>query len=292
MGLNEKDSGPIYLACYKGKLTLKSKVPTEKTFTRVNKQGDTVHELQFDSISGLITGLGIKDSDYGKQLTIKIWDEEIDQDYMVNVPLSSGYSYGIFKRIGNIDFSRILKLKPYNIIDATSEKSGFVVYQDDDKVPMFFSKENPGGVPEWTKVIVRGEEKWDDTASLNFFINLIKKDVLPQIKLNAEMSGFGKTPTSTTDLHDEEDPLVQATRLQGSGNSPIDPLKAAGLDLDEGDSVGKPNADFDKKNGKAKATTKVEPIVNADGIDDLPFIWLLLPFIGLGVGLLQASPII
>lgn len=193
MGLNKHDKGAVYLYPVGGKLAIKHKTATSTTVTRTNKKGETVHEELFDSIDGVITGLATEKSDYGNQLVISLYDPDDDQEYKIRVPLSSQYTYGIFKRIGNIDFSRPLKLRPYFIEEPNGSKAGFTVYQDDKKIELAYSKDNPNGMPELVEKTIKGQSVWDDTDRLKFFAQLVKTQVAPVIEANSKLAMLGAT---------------------------------------------------------------------------------------------------
>jgi hypothetical protein len=52
--------------------------------------------------------------------------------------------------------------------DATKTITGVTLYQDGEKIAPAYTKENPNGLPQMTKIKVKGKEQWDDSDMMQF----------------------------------------------------------------------------------------------------------------------------
>jgi len=76
MGLTNSQGGSkVFLSISNGKLVRSFKEKTEGAVSRINKAGREVFEMFYDSLEGTITGVGTKESDYGKFLVVQVLQE-------------------------------------------------------------------------------------------------------------------------------------------------------------------------------------------------------------------------
>lgn len=91
MGLTNSQGGSkVFLSISNGKLVRSFKEKTEGTVSRINKAGREVFEMFYDALEGTITGVGTKESDYGKFLVVQV--ESNGVNYQLEMNFSSGYS--------------------------------------------------------------------------------------------------------------------------------------------------------------------------------------------------------
>lgn len=102
------------------------------------KSSGTKWELQYESISGLITGVEFLDGDYGKNLILEVTDGE--ESHKVSLSTASAYGEDMMKKLPSLDISKPVELRPFSFIDETSGKNrkGMTVTQDGKKVQNFF----------------------------------------------------------------------------------------------------------------------------------------------------------
>jgi hypothetical protein len=171
MGLQkEGNSGGNYLNIANGRLVRAHKSAQEGvTETRVNKNGKTVHEEHFTSISGYLKDARIQENEYGRQWQFKL--EDGMDHFIVCMGYSSRYATSLLKALPNIDLNKEVVLKPYQFTDqndASRQVSGITVYQDNVKILPAYTKEAPNGLPEMKKVRVKGTDVWDTESMDNF----------------------------------------------------------------------------------------------------------------------------
>jgi hypothetical protein len=169
MALQTNAAAGIYLSIADGKIVRTYKEAQPGTTPRVTKTGKTVHEQRFDTITGFIVGLSVRENDYGKQWQLTMQDG--DEKYIVSMPYSSRYSTSFLKSLPNIDLSKIVKLMPWSMTDkndASKKVNGITMWQDGVKIMPAFTKDNPNGLPPMVQVKVKGTIVWDDTDMMSF----------------------------------------------------------------------------------------------------------------------------
>ena len=92
------------------------------------------------------------------------------------MPFSSSYAKSFLKRLPNIDFSKDVVLRGYDILDKEKGRiKYYLVPRQDGKIESAYTKENPNGFPDMQKIKVKGKDVWDDTDQLEFLRDLINK---------------------------------------------------------------------------------------------------------------------
>lgn len=71
-------------------------------------------------------------------------------------------------------------------VDPAKKIVGMFLYQKDcgwekNKVPFYYTKEEPNGWPEMVQIKRKGKVEWDDTEQLEFIEDLVKTKILPQL---------------------------------------------------------------------------------------------------------------
>jgi hypothetical protein len=191
MGLNQSQSeSVIFLQIANGKIVRQVKSAQEGSVSRVNKLGREVHELFYDSITGVITDVITRESEYGKSWVVSIKSE--GKLYKLEFNYSSGYATTFLKALPNVSFGSNVTLSPKLIIDGDKKKSVLFISQDGKGLKHFFTKDNPNGLPDLKKIKIKGKESWDDSDRMEFLEQYVKDNILPMIKSDLQDSIEGE----------------------------------------------------------------------------------------------------
>lgn len=180
MGLNQSQSKGVFLSITNGKLVRQFTSPTEKSVSRVNKMGREVHEEFYDSLSGWLTDIKTKESEYGKFWVITIKDENVY--YNLECKYDSGYAMSFLKALPNAVLSNVITLSPKLIVDGDKKQSVLFISQNGNGLKHYWTKADPKDLPDLQKIKVKGKETWDSTLRLEYLEDYIKSTILPMIK--------------------------------------------------------------------------------------------------------------
>jgi hypothetical protein len=180
MGLNQSQAKGVFLSITNGKLVRQFPSATDKSVSRVNKMGREVHEEFYDSLSGWLTDIKTKESEYGKSWVLVLKDEE--GSYNLEMKYSSGYATSFLKAIPNANLSEVITLSPKLIVDGDKKQSVLFISQNGKGLKHYWTKDTPRDLPPMVKVKVRGVDTWDDTDRMDYLENYIKDNILPKIK--------------------------------------------------------------------------------------------------------------
>jgi hypothetical protein len=172
MGLNNNQSSSIYLQISNGKLVRSFSSPTQKSVSRTNKVGKEVHEEFYDSLTGYVKGISTKETEYGKFWVINVNDGE--NDYTLSTNYSGGYAVSFLKAIPNADLSRVMTITPKIMVDGDKRNSVMFINQDGKGLKHYWTKDNPGHLPNLEKIKIKGKDTWDDTKRLEYLENFVK----------------------------------------------------------------------------------------------------------------------
>jgi hypothetical protein len=172
MGLNNNQSSSIYLQISNGKLVRSFSSPTPKSVSRTNKVGKEVHEEFYDSLTGYVKGISTKETEYGKFWVINVNDGE--SDYTLSTNYSGGYAVSFLKAIPNADLSRVMTITPKIMVDGDKRNSVMFINQDGKGLKHYWTKDNPGQLPNLDKIKIKGKDTWDDTKRLEYLENFVK----------------------------------------------------------------------------------------------------------------------
>jgi hypothetical protein len=163
----------IYLSVADGNLVRQHKQATERTTERITKTGKLVYEERFKDLTAKLVKIDTKENDYGKQWQLSFTDGEVT--YIVSLPFSSRYASSFLKALPNLNLSKDLRFMPWAMKDkndATKTITGITLYQDGEKIAPAYTKEDPNGLPQMTKIKVKGKEQWDDSDMMLFLENM------------------------------------------------------------------------------------------------------------------------
>jgi len=144
-------------------------------------------ELVYDKIDGLITFIGFKEGDFGKQLQV-----EIDGiNLMMNT--SSNFGEDLMKKLPNIDLAKPVELSPYNFTnDKGKSVKGISVVQEEEKITNFFYDTDAASVtngypaPEGdTKSFDSDDWKTYFIGARKFLIKYIEENIIAKIALDS-----------------------------------------------------------------------------------------------------------
>lgn len=145
---NADHTQKVYLNIVGGQFAERAKADTPNAVKRYSeKKQQDVWEILNDRTSGMIKEIKIEKGDYGKQLIITMTD--VDENYLISIPVESKYFDSFCSKIGNADLNKLIELAPYSFEpkDGGNKRIGMNIYQDGQKLDYFFSKENPKGKP-------------------------------------------------------------------------------------------------------------------------------------------------
>lgn len=185
-----------------GKFAKKVDAQTVGAKSRVNKKGDTVHEIYFDFVKGQIKSVKSKPSPFGRQWEIVMTSGE--KKVIINLSYTSNYAKAFLKMLPNIDLSQNVELVPSSKLEDGQNKTSLFIYQNKELVKYAFTKDNANGMPERKLTKVNGEDKYDYTDQLEW---LEKKAT--------EKLGDTSADEETEDVELDEDgqPVVKAKTL-------------------------------------------------------------------------------
>jgi hypothetical protein len=173
-------SSSIYLSIADGKIARRFKEPTASSKQRTSKTGKIVHEESYDYVSGIITDISTKDSDYGKFWNIRLQDGA--DTYVLQFQYSGGNASSFLKAIPNADLAKEIKIKPRVEMNGDKKRTTVMLIQDDTIIRWKWTKDNPGDLPSLKKVKVKGVEQWDDSDMMEALEAYIDEHVKPKLK--------------------------------------------------------------------------------------------------------------
>lgn len=145
---NADHTQKVYLSIVGGRFAERVKSDTPGAVKRYSeKKHEDVWEILNDRTFGLIRGMKIESGDYGKQLLISMND--VDENYIITIPVESKYFDSFCSKIGNADLGQKIELAPYSFSPKEEEgkRIGMNLYQNSEKLGYFFSKEDSKGKP-------------------------------------------------------------------------------------------------------------------------------------------------
>jgi len=173
-------SSSIYLSIADGKIVRRFKEPTANSKQRTSKTGKIVHEESYDFVSGIITDISTKDSEYGKFWNVRIQDGA--DTYVLQFQYSGGNASSFLKAIPNADLAKEIKIKPRSEMNGDKKRTTVMLIQDDTIIRWKWTKDNPGDLPSLKKVKVKGVEQWDDSDMMEALEAYIDEHVKPKLK--------------------------------------------------------------------------------------------------------------
>lgn len=167
-----------------GAVVRQFKEPTANSKQRTNKNGKIVNEEFYDYISGVIVGITTKDSEFGRHWIITLRDG--NDDFILQLPYSSGYSNAFLKMLPNMNIQKKVTLIPKQTIEEGGKKKATMfATQAGQPIKWFYTRENPNGLPELKGKPGKGAQKgktiWDDSDIMEFLENMVAEDIVPKL---------------------------------------------------------------------------------------------------------------
>ncbi len=187
MALGNSNS-TIYLSIADGKIVRRFKEPTANSKQRTSKTGKIVHEESYDYVSGIITDISTKDSDYGKFWNVRLVDGS--DAYTLQFQYSGGNASSFLKAIPNADLSKPITIKPRSEMNGDKKRTTVMLIQDDKIIKWKWTKDNPGDLPGLKKVKVKGVEQWDDSDMMEALESYVANNIKPNLR-GAESTNIG-----------------------------------------------------------------------------------------------------
>lgn len=146
----------------------------------------------YDSISGMLTDISFRfpdDVKYGEEVIFTLLDEGVKHKFSMQV--SGRVGKALLMRLPNLTVGKFLKVsaflgkpdnpndKPYNMV---------AVYMGDEfghnyeKLPAFYTKDVPNGLPPMARGFVGTKEVWDDSEQVAFLKNMVFSYYIPELK--------------------------------------------------------------------------------------------------------------
>ena len=167
--LNQSMRGSkTYLNVISGKLAKKVSENEPNAVERVKKDGSKTHEVYYDSVSGELTSLTIKDSPFGQQVVICL-----DADVEIQFGLETRYATSILTK--ELIIGKTYTFAPYNFESEGKKQVGVSVKdQQGNKIPSDWTN-----VPALIEKKKAGKVVYDNTDRINYFIEKLsaKKEV-------------------------------------------------------------------------------------------------------------------
>jgi hypothetical protein len=116
---------------------------TEGNFIKASKL-----EKTFESISGVITDISFKDTEYGTLLQVELTDEFLpDEPEILSMSTSQSFAQDFMKKLPNIKLDKEVVLKPFAFTPegAKRELKGLTVTQDSIKIEKSFIEKQEDG---------------------------------------------------------------------------------------------------------------------------------------------------
>jgi hypothetical protein len=206
MGFADREGGR-YFTILNGKFCVRVSPETPNAVARVNKLGKTVHEIYHDSFEGKLVNIRTRDSaDYGKNWEFDFKDK--GAIWTLQLSYSNSYATNILKILPNVDLTQEIKMQPSQKVEDGKTKSSLFISQNGVTLRHAYTKEAPNGLPDMEKLIVKGQEVWDDTKRLVFLQAMVERDILPKLPKDsqpAEVSTPVNEPLNTNTTSDEDD---------------------------------------------------------------------------------------
>ncbi len=170
-------SGGMFFSLYDGYMKRNVDQNTPGARQRLNKNNVTVYEKFYDSISGKLTKVEVTHHEsYGDSWLIHLDDGT--EKYTLQLSFSSRQSNSFLRRLPNLDLKMPIDIHCGNY----NEKGYLTLKQQGEKVPYYWTKEDPKSLPPMVKIQVRGAWQWDDTDMMKYLKRYVDEKLTPKLK--------------------------------------------------------------------------------------------------------------
>ncbi len=201
--LENTSENRTYVSVVDGKFTIRAEKSTPKAKERQNKNGATVYELQFDTITGMLENIldHKTENQFGTFRNIVFIMRDKDELYSVSTPYSSRESKGILMRIPNVDIT-----KPFKLKIAKKDHAFTWITQNEVTIPSKWTRECPGDLPQMIEIEIKGKRAFDDTDQMKYLFDYIQQNVISKIPSQSPDQGFNSPALPPPDLMNEDLP--------------------------------------------------------------------------------------
>ena len=172
MGAINNNASVIYLTITDGKICRRVQSPTNNSKERLTKDGRMIHEEQYAGWEGTIKNITTRESDYGKDWVIEIFDGETTA--LLQFKYSSGYASSFLKALPNVDLDMPVTISPKLQIDGDKKKAVIFLNQSGKAIKWYYTKDTPNGLPPLQQIKVKGVNTWDDSEMMEFLEDMVK----------------------------------------------------------------------------------------------------------------------
>lgn len=221
MGLGSS-SQKIYLSVADGKIIQRVKEETPGAIKHVTSTNKTVFELKYNNVSGFLSGISIKENEYGKDWIFDI--EDGGQVFALQIMFNSRYATTLLNALCNpdVDFNLPVTITPWMKEVDGKKKTSIYLKQGEDDIKWYFTKDEPNGMPPLEKVMFKGKEQWDDYKIMEF----LKAQVESKIKPKLYKSSVGSSKPSAGMQPSTEFDKPEQGFYQPPSGTPVDPNNA------------------------------------------------------------------
>lgn len=208
----------IFLSVADGRIVQRVKDSTPGAIPRAKKDGTIVYELKYAYITGILTGISVRTSQYqGSEM--KEWQFDLtdgQENYQVQMMYDSRYATSLLFALANpaVDFGQPITITPWMKVVDDKKKTSCYLKQGETPIDWHFTRDNPNGLPELELVKFQGRERWDSYNRMVFLEKYINDNVKPKLKGAAASSLHAPAvhdtqslPARTYDDLPEEDDL-------------------------------------------------------------------------------------
>ncbi len=89
----------------------------------------------------------------------------------------------------NIDITQPIQLSPQQKEVDGKVKSSLFINQGGIHIKHAYTKDNPNGLPQLKKIMIKGKETWDDSDQLEFLFNMVNTKIKPKLGKDVLVEG-------------------------------------------------------------------------------------------------------
>lgn len=201
--LENTSENKVFVNVVDGKFTVRVDQTTPNAKPRTNKNNKVVYELQYDSITGHLVNIydQVVDNEYGSFRTITFIVADADETYYINMPYSSRESKGILMRLPNANLLHAISIKI-----ARKDHVFTWIQQQGVTIPLKWTKDQPGDLPQMVEIEAKGVKTWDDNEQMKYLVSYIQANVVAKIPSRSKDQGFNSPALPPPDLMNNDLP--------------------------------------------------------------------------------------
>jgi hypothetical protein len=184
----------VFIQTFQDSFTIKAKEGEHKAVSRVNKNNATVFEQRYPKISGYIVNAEYVTREHNDQKyhNFNIHLSDGKETFILSLGKKSNAANAVMQTLPKVDFTKKVQLSLS--YDVASKKQTLFMNQDGAGLKWSWTKDKPGQKPNWEKVTIDGEDKWDRTKEFEYFESILKDHLRPKMyKVSIDPIG-GESP--------------------------------------------------------------------------------------------------